>query len=337
MRYRCIDRPADSFQQPVASEMVERLCHRAFGNVRIDSVGELPWGSYNTAYRVDFDAGDPVVLRVAPTPDRQFRAEAAMMRNEYAAAPYFAPVADLLPRILFADFTHQLIGRDYLFETLLPGVPAPEAMGNHSRDRWGSLFRQLGEVARRIHEVRCSAFGPVAGPGFASWSSALTAYFRAAAADVRDAGYDPDDVLRLATTTERLSAVFDEVTEPRLLHGDGWTGNFLLDPASADLAVTGLCDWDRAEWGDPMADWAVQRALQRHPGTERDAFWVGYGQPAPAEGVRQQVYRARHLIGHRLDRIRSGRDDLIEATYTEIHAILERIATAEGMSGGARG
>jgi hypothetical protein len=86
--------------------------------------------------------------------------------------------------------------------------------------------------------------------------------------------------------------------------------------------VQARCDWDRAEWGDPLADWAIQRALLR-PGSEREAFWDGYGRPrSDAVGIRQDIYRARQAIGLRLDYIRGGNEVGIAATYKEIDEIL---------------
>jgi aminoglycoside phosphotransferase (APT) family kinase protein len=244
------------------------------------------------------------------------------MRNEYAAVPYFAPISELLPRIHFADFTHQIIGRDYMFESLLPGIPAPEGMERYPRPQWSSFFRHIGVATRRIHAVSGPAFGPIAGPHYPRWSDALAAYFHTAAEDVRDAGCDPADVLALADVVDRFRDVLNEITEPRLLHGDGWTANFLVDPTTADLPLTGICDWDRAEWGDPLADWAIQRALLR-PGSERETFWAGYGRPrSEATGIRQNIYRARQALGLRLDYIRSGNDDGIATTYNEIDQIL---------------
>lgn len=322
MRYQYVERPPDAFQEPIPADVIASLCRRAFGAAYVvEAVVELPLGTYNNTYRVEPRSGSPVVLRVAPERDRQFDVEATLMRNEYAAAPYLAPVGDLLPRVLFADFTHQLIHRDYLIQTLLPGVPAPEGMGRYPRPLWSAFFHQLGAIARRIHDVPGPAFGPVAGPCFDTWSEAVVAYFRTAARDVRAAGYDASDVRTLTAEAERLRAVLDEVTEPRLSHGDGWTANVLVDPETADLTVTGICDWDRAEWGDPLADWAIQRALLR-PGSEREAFWEGYGQPRPADGIRQLLYRARHVLGLRLDQIRLVRTDQIASTYEEIGEIL---------------
>lgn len=321
MRYEPIDRPAGAFQENIAAPVLVQLCHRAFGSDSIvEAITELPWGTYNNAYRIQLSGRSPVVLRVAPAPERQFAVEQAMLRNEYATTPYLAPAGALLPRTEFADFTHQLIGRDYVFQSLLPGVPAPEGLGRYPRSQWVAFFHQLGAVARALHDVPGPGFGPVAGPRFDSWSESIRRYFLTAAADVERSGNDSQDVQALAVQADRFGRVLDEVTEPRLLHGDGWTANFLVDPRTPDLTLTGICDWDRAEWGDPFADWAIQRALLR-PGTERDAFWPAYGSSREAVGgIRQHFYRARHVLGFRLDRIRSGHD--LTETYDEIAAIL---------------
>jgi hypothetical protein len=109
-----------------------------------------------------------VILRVAPEPGQQNRIERHLMRNEHASLPYFAPIAHMMPRTLAVDFTHEVIGRDYLVQTMLPGVPARDGLDAYPRPRWAAYFRQMGSIAHRIHSVRGPRFGPVAGPAFAS-------------------------------------------------------------------------------------------------------------------------------------------------------------------------
>jgi aminoglycoside phosphotransferase (APT) family kinase protein len=333
VRYQCIDRAADAFQQPIDAEVIIALCRRAFGaDADVREVVELPWGSYNNAYRVVFAAGAPVVLRVAPEPARQFAVERGMLRNEYAAAPYLAPIADVLPRPLFADFTHQLLPRDYLFQSLLRGLPAPEGMRRYPRPQWASFFGQIGALARQLHDVRGPGFGPIAGPWFDTWTESLVDYFACAATDIDRSGYDADDVREMADICRASRDELDPGTEPRLLHGDGWTANFLVDPETPELTVTGACDWDRARWGDPLSDFAIQRALQR-PGTERDTFWVGYGNPRPSvDGRRQLIYQARFVVELRLDYIRSRQADKIAASHDELTALCGRLRVDAGRS-----
>src|SRR5690242_17403934 len=120
VEFRAIERAAGAFQGGVGPADLAAMCRRAFGPaVGVTAAVELGGGMYNTTYRVELATG-PVILRVGPEPHRQYRLERGLMRNEYASVPYLAPIADLMPRTLAADFTHQLIDRDYLFQTHLP-------------------------------------------------------------------------------------------------------------------------------------------------------------------------------------------------------------------------
>ena len=44
----------------------------------------------------------------------------------------------------------------------------------------------------------------------------------------------------------------DEVTLPRLVHWDIWDGNVFVDPTTCQ--VTGLIDFERVLWGDPLLE-----------------------------------------------------------------------------------
>jgi aminoglycoside phosphotransferase (APT) family kinase protein len=328
MNFRSIERAADAFQQPCTVEQVDAMCRRAFGDdVQVRSVVELGWGAYNNTYRVDIGQPREVVLRVAPEPGRQLRTEREFMRNEYASIPYFASVASLLPRTLAVDFTHQLIGRDYLFQTLLDGVPAPDGLAAYPRPEWAEFFRQLGTIARTIHDVRGDRFGRVAGPTFATWTEALIDYFTEIAADLNNLGLHADDAHRAADAAARHRVILDEITEPRLLHGDLWTVNVMVEPNAPEPTVTGVCDCDRVWWGDPRADWVIYRA-HRRPGTERDAFWDTYGQPVstPESELRWLIYRARHAFALRLSHHQMGHLDEIPGTYDEVAGILAELS-----------
>ena len=327
MEFHPIERAPDAFQQSVTADQVVAMCRRAFGaGVEVLAATELGLGAYNSTYRVELAGRRPVILRVAPEPARQFRIERALMRNEYAAAGYLAGLGQLLPRTLAADFTHQLLGRDYLFQTLLDGLPAPDGLGGYPRSAWPSFYGQLGAIARTVHDVRGARFGPVAGPAHDTWSQALIGYFTDAVADLRDAGLDAEDVRRLADAAARHRDVLDQVAEPRLLHGDLWTVNVLIDPAAPEPTITGVVDSDRGWWGDPLADWTIYRALQRQ-GAERTAFFDSYGQLPGAGGdeLRARFYLARHLVGVRLERHRLDQDGVAD-TYDEVRAVLAGLA-----------
>lgn len=339
MDFQPIQRPAGAFQQSVTADQLEAMCQRAFGVDACPTAAvELGLGAYNSTYRVQLAGRRPVILRVAPEPARQFRIERALMRNEHATAPYLAGFGDLLPRTLAVDFSHRLLGRDYLFQTLLDGMPAPDGLGRYPRPAWAGFFGQLGDIARAVHEVRGERFGPVAGPTCATWSQALTDYFTDAAEDLADAGLDAADAHRLAEAAARHRGVLDEITEPRLLHGDLWTVNVLLDPAAPEPTITGVLDCDRGWWGDPLADWTIYRASLRQ-GAERAAFFDRYGQLPTTAGaeLRARFYLARHLIGVRLERFRLAVGPAesigparpaaaLADTYDEVRELLDALA-----------
>jgi aminoglycoside phosphotransferase (APT) family kinase protein len=249
------------------------------------------------------------------------------MRNEYAAAPYFAALGPLVPRTLAVDFTHQLVDRDYVFQTLLDGVPAADGLDAYPRSRQGSYYRQLGSITRAIHDVRGERFGRPAGPGFPSWSQALADEFATLVDALDGAGLDSADARRVAAAVQTHRAVLDAVDGARLLHGDLWRLNILIDPHAAEPTIVGICDWDGASWGDPLADWTIHQVRLRS-GTEVDAFWDTYGAPAgdAAGTLRQLFYEARHLIGARLDIHRRGIDLAdVPPVHWDLSEVLSRL------------
>lgn len=322
MELHAIERGPDAFQQSASADEIRAMSRHVFGGTAsVLSATELEGGSYNNTYRVDLGADRPVILRVAPEPARQFRTEREWMRNEHASVPYLAPIASLMPRTLAIDFTHEVIGRDYMFQTLVEGTPAPQGLRAYPRPQWDALFRSLGTLARRIHGVRGSSFGPVAGPASGTWADALIASFEDMTADLEDAGLDASDVRQITAEVSRQRSIFDEITEPRLLHGDLWVGNLLIEEGAQLPTVTGLVDSDRTLWGDPEADWPIHVAGEI---PYAGGFWETYGSlpSSPTAHRRRLFYRARHIGATRLERHRLGKAEKIPATHEDMRQVL---------------
>lgn len=325
MEFRPIKRAVQSFQQSVSAEEIEAICRRVFGaDARVVSATELGAGMYNSTYRVGLAGQErPVILRVAPESARQFRSERDLMRNEYASLPWLASLAPMMPRVIAADWSHDLIGRDYMVQSLLDGVPAPERLGDYPRSTWPGFFRQMGVIAREVHAVRGPHFGPVAGPAYQSWSRAVAASLEDIAVDVDSVGLDATDLRKIAAVAGHHHDALDEITEPRMLSGDLWTVNVMLADEAAEPTIVGVFDMDRTWWGDPAADWTIRMASAK-PGTERDAFWESYGAPdrSPAAVLRSRIYAARHIGAIRLERHRLGNIDGVRGTYDDMAAVL---------------
>jgi aminoglycoside phosphotransferase (APT) family kinase protein len=325
VRFRPIDRPDGDPQEPVTAEQVDAMCRRVLGeSAAVRSATELGWGSYNTAFLVGLDGGSTVVLRIAPRPARQMRSERNWLRAEYAATAWLVGLGPLVPRVLGADFTHQVIGRDYLVQSLLPGVPAPDRLPGYDRTLWPGFLSQLGAITRQVHDVAGDTWGPLAAPVDARWSDALVRSLNDSREDLARWSLLADDVARLSAVAEKYRDRLDHADRPRLLHGDLWTTNILLDPDAAEPTITGVVDGDRAWWGDPLADWAVYRADSRAVPAERDAFWRAYGgRPAGQDAEwRLRFYQARHLVADCVEAARGSHFGHVEKTAAELGSLL---------------
>ncbi len=327
MEFNAIARDRVAFQQPVTQTNLQALACRAFGaGTEVQSATELSGGHYNTTFDVRIRGHAPLILRVAPEPARQSRLEYALMRNEYASLPYFASLRDMFPQIMFADWTHDLIDRDYLWQTRLNGVPGLIGIKAYPRTHWLPLYQQLGSLTRQVHQVRGTRFGSVAGPYFDIWSEFVLATLDASIGDLADAGLDTSDVTNVIKAVERQPELLDEIKESRLLHGDLWTGNLLLADGAVEPTVVGVVDNDRASWGDPAADWGCTVILSKSTEAQA-AFAEAYGAVAdtPAARWRALVYRAMHLIAGRLERHRLGNSNEVTASYDELRSVLQQL------------
>jgi aminoglycoside phosphotransferase (APT) family kinase protein len=328
MHFRPVKRPSGAFQQSVTAEEITAVCRRAFGaDIHVLSAVELGTGMYNNTYRVEVAGQErPVILRVAPEPGRQFRSERELMRNDYASLPYLAVVAPLMPRVIAADWSHEVIDRDWMIQTLLEGVPAPDRLGDYPRMAWLVFFQQMGEIARRVHAVRGPHFGPVVGPAYGSWSQAVIASLGEIATDLDSVGLEAADLRKVAAVAGHETAVLDEVTEPRLLSGDLWTVNVMLHATAPEPLITGVFDFDRTWFGDPAADWTIRMAWVKSD--ERVAFWETYGEQdrSAAAQWRALIYEARHLGAIRLERHRLGKADGVGDTYAAMAGIVAALS-----------
>ncbi|KOU62695.1 phosphotransferase family protein [Streptomyces sp. IGB124] len=328
MQLHAIERTANAFQQGLTGLQIQAVAERAFGpGAEVRSATELGGGMYNTTYRIDLAGrAEPVVLRVAPELARQFHSERELMRAEYVSVPWLAPIADLMPHVLAADFTQSVIGRDWMIQSFLPGTPAPELLGSYPKQTHTALFRQMGQITASVHAVAGPWFGPVGGPGHARWSEAVVASLHLIAEDVESCGLDAADLRKAADTAQAAARVLDEVTVPRLLTGDLWTVNTMLAEGAPVPTICGVLDLDRTWWGDPEADWPTRMARAKQD--ERLSFFETCPAPADTESVRwrRHVYEVRHLGALRLERHRLGNQAGVRNSYPAVAVELSALS-----------
>jgi aminoglycoside phosphotransferase (APT) family kinase protein len=306
------------------------MCQRAFGeDIQIESAKELGGGLYNNTYLVHIVGMQPVILRVSPHLARQFRMEKNLMRNEYASLPFLAPIASLLPQILMVDFTHQILERDYLFQTYMEGEQWAQIMHMLTPQENKVLWRQLGSITKKIHAVQGDHFGNAAlHSSFLSWSLAVMDWLTTITRDLEEVRLDATGMRSLLNITQANQRILDEITQPQLLHGDLWTVNILVKRGENGPRIVAVLDSDRTSWGDPMADWTMF-LLHRNTGTEVDAFWETYGQPEKSleAQLRRLIYQGRYIGGARLEHHHLHHHETVKRSYQDMRTVIEALGS----------
>lgn len=309
------------------------MCRRAFGpSVHVASARQLSGGAFNTTFLIALDDRQ-VILRIAPAPTAKVSwDEQWLMRREQHIQPFFAALATLMPRTLLADFTHQLIDRDYLFQTYLAGERWDEIAEQFTVDEQLQLWEHFGRITKTIHSTVGASFGgPYPAPTFASWSETILYRLERATQAMIEAQFDVSDIQTVATSVRRQPARLDVIKQPRLLHGDLWLFNILVKREADGPIITGVLDADRAWWGDPLADWTMfvlamaQQASDAHQYYTR--FWQAYGEVEQTResAFRQAVYAAMY-IGTALVWARQHDDvETVQRGQHDLGAVVKRL------------
>jgi aminoglycoside phosphotransferase (APT) family kinase protein len=257
------------------------MCRRGFGtSIQIESLQELGGGTFNTAYLITFAGPLKVILRVAPpqTADTAWE-DALLMRSEHAMQPYFAPIAALMPKTLLVDFTHQLMDRDYMFQSFIEGQRWDNVWDELKPEESDILWDQFGSILKQIHEVRGEKFGlPRPGFQFERWSQAVLDRLERTLQAAKDLGLNVTDLAGILNMVRAHPEQLDEIQTPRLLHGDLWAFNLLIARRESGPAIAGVLDADRAWWGDPMADWTMFILAHAEPEAGHAHFWRAHGE-----------------------------------------------------------
>jgi len=279
------------------------MCHRGLGkDVQIELVQEFAGGTFNTVHLVKLKDKSKLILRVGPSPTRDiYWDDVALMRREHQIRPFFAAVATLMSQVIMTDFTHQLIDRDYMFQTFIEGERWDYVADNLTDQENLVLWKQLGELMRIIHSTTEEMFGwPYPGPRFKSWRELVIDRFHRIGKSMQQEGLEVTDFMAIVELVQTHSSVFDEIQQPCLLHGDLWLFNILISQGEKAPNIVGILDVDRAWWGDPMADWLMHllwiRRNEREWEKPQAVFWAAYGRKEQSKMAlfREVVYNAMH-------------------------------------------
>lgn len=246
------------------------------------AVSRFAQGSVSGAYRVDFadQAEAPAVLKAYPLESPWWavkEARALSFLTEHGI--------DISPRLLaFSESAQALGGRACVVAQLRPGRMLEDLGDKLAPAQWHDVYRQLGRVLRRLHDIPAEGYGYVVNgisdplPDNSAHMARLTEREVRA---FREHGADPALADKIAAYFAEHAPAFAQCARPSYCHGDVHEPNLLAEPAedgSGSWMLTGLLDAANLHAADPLMDFVRLDAfsLQGDP-TKIAGLLAGYG------------------------------------------------------------
>lgn len=262
------------------------------------AVSRFAEGSVTGAYRIEFAACGPapVVLKIYAD-QSPWRAAKEARALRFLTGHGFR----ISPRVLaFSRSAGALGGRPCLVCSLRPGRMLTELDAELTRAQRYQVYRQLGEVLKRLHAIPARGYGDVNGQirnPLPDNSAYLARLLQRDLRGFRRGGGDPVLAGRLAAHVTRHASEFAECSRPAYCHGDVHEENLLAEVADdGTCSLTGLLDPDNMHAGDPLMDFVRLDAFSVHgDATKMAGLLSGYGIGVPGQqpGQWPQSWRSR--------------------------------------------
>ena len=240
-------------------EQIDRMVRRAYAGAGLvpgpDSAVELKEGWFNAVYELKLEDGREVVLKIAPPGGAEILTyETNIMETEVAAMRLVHENPAIpVPEIHFHDSAHDLCDSDYFFMEKLAGDNLEHVRETYPPETQAEIQMQIGKIVHAINGFTGTYFGYPGNHDLRAdtWRAAFLTIMDAVLEDGGrknvDYGHDTDV---LSSVIHKHAPALDAVRTPQLVHWDAWNSNFFVK----DGQITGLLDFERALWGDPLME-----------------------------------------------------------------------------------
>jgi len=239
-------------------EQVARMVERAFDGLALapseDAMSELKEGWFNAAYNVCLSDGREVILKIAPPKGAEVMTyEKNIMDTEVTSMRLVAQNPAIpVPEIYYFDKDHDLCDSDYFFMEKLSGENYGLIRTTMPSETQAQIDGQIGAIVREINNFTGTYYGY---PGNSdlraeTWREAFVKICDSVFEDGqrKNAEYGQFSVPEIRAAILKHAPALDAVTTPRMVHWDAWDLNVFVK----DGRITGLLDFERVLWGDPL-------------------------------------------------------------------------------------
>ncbi len=241
-------------------EQVAQMVERSFPGLTLatgdDAVREMKEGWFNVVYNVRLSDGREVILKIAPPPHAEVMTyEQNIMATEVDAMRLVAKNPAIpVPEIYYYDNNHDLCDSDYFFMEKLRGENYGLIRSALPQEVQAQIDEEIGAIVREINTFTGAYFGYPGNTALraGTWKEAFLKICDSVLEDGRrkNADYWEFKMDEIWAVIEKHAPALEAVTTPNMVHWDAWDLNFFVE----DGHITGLLDFERVLWGDPLME-----------------------------------------------------------------------------------
>lgn len=240
-------------------EQVTRMVNKAFGGAKLadsgDALTELKEGWFNAAYNVRLDNDKEVILKIAPPREAEILTyEKDIMITEVESMRLAAKNPAIpVPEIYYFDTDRDLCDSYYFFMEKLSGDNLGHIRESLSPEEQAEIDRSIGGIIHELNGFTGTYFGYEGNSDLRAdtWKEAFQKIVDSVLEDGRkknaEYGFTIEDI---RDTVLKHSGMLASVTTPCLVHWDAWDLNFFVK----DGKISGILDFERALWADPLME-----------------------------------------------------------------------------------
>ncbi len=236
-------------------DSIIRMAGIAFPKRGIPQIEELTEGMCNVAYKLTYEDGFKIILKIAsPIRSGFLTNECNLMDAEVKAMKLVADNTDIkVAEIYTYDTTRMLCEGDYFFMECIEGANWISVYDSLGEEVNSKLRREVGILQKQLSAISNDKFG-LLGDCLHQFDKLFDFVYYLISNVLLDAekrkveiGVSTDEILAMLTKDK---AFFEEIKVSTLVHWDMWEGNIFVK----DGTIAGIIDWERAMWGEVYMD-----------------------------------------------------------------------------------